>query len=170
MPLQKLDLRQLALAAFAAFGVWGFVATGGAEGALPALGLAWLGWQCRATSRRWLRPFRTRNQRMTTEAIGAGAYFALVATAAALAGGGWGSSLAALALCVLSVALEALDAEGPAVLWGVPVLAWVGPALPATDRAFSVPSGSVDDWLPVIGLSAIYVSLAAILLWRGSRP
>jgi hypothetical protein len=170
MPLQKPHLRQLTLAACAAFGVWAFVKAGGAESALPALGLAWLGWQSRAMSRRWLRPFRTRTQRMTAEASGAGAYFAGMATAAALAGGGWGSSLAAVALCVLSVALEALDAEGPAVLWGVPVLAWVGPALPATDRAFSVPSGSVDDWLPVIGLSAIYVPLAAILLWRGSRP
>lgn len=170
MPLHKAHLRQLLLTTTAAGGVGGFVAVGGADSALPALGAAWLGWQFEGLNRRWLRPFRTRSQRIGAEALRAGAYFTLVASVACLAGGGWGAVLAATALCMISIAFEALDVESPAVLWSVPVLAWVGPALPTTGRAFSAPAGTVDQWLPVIGLSAIYVPLAAMLLWRGSRP
>ncbi|MCY3001185.1 MAG: hypothetical protein NTV21_05220 [Planctomycetota bacterium] len=170
MPLQKSLARQLALTVLAASGVWVFVGVGGAGAALPGIGLAWLGWQSEARNRGWLRAFRPKGLRLTSEALGAACFFGVVAAVGIASGGGLGCGLSAIAFCVLSIALEALDVEGPAVPWGIALLAWVGPALPTADRAFSVSTTSVDDWLPVLGLTAIYAPLAALLLWRGRRP
>lgn len=170
MPLQKSLARRLALTVFAACGVWVFVEVGGAGAALAGNGLAWLAWQSEARSRGWLRAFRPRGKRLTSEAMDAASFFGLLGAVGTAAGGGLSSGLSAIAFGVLSIALEALDVESPAVPWGIALLAWVGPALPTADRAFSVSTSSVDDWLPVLGLTAIYVPLAALLLWRGRQP
>lgn len=170
MSLHQPTTRSLALAALAAAVMWAFVAVGGPSAATPGAGLAWLAWQLGAQRRSWLRAFCARERRVWSEASAAAAYFGVVALAGIAAGGSWACGLASVALCGLSIVFEALDVQSPGATWGTAVLAWVGPALPATDRAFSVPATSVDDWLPVLGLTAIYAPLAAVLLWHERRP
>lgn len=97
-------------------------------------------------------------------------FFGSLALVGIASGGGLACALCAIALCALSVALEALEVDNPAAPWVVAVIAWVGPALPSTGRAYSVTAGTVDDWLPVFVLTAILAPLAAWLLWRDCRP
>lgn len=170
MFLHQRLFRRLALKALAPVCAWGLVGLGGGAAAVPAAGLAWIGWQLETLASRWELEFQPRAKRMRSQALRSGGYFASVASLGAIAGAGWAIVLAAGAFWALSLALEGLEAKGPGALWGVAALAWLGPALPPAVRIYSAPSSSVDEWLPVLGLSAIYVPIAALLIGRGSRP
>lgn len=76
----------------------------------------------------------------------------------------------ASAFFALGVAASALELESPVAAWTIVALTWIVPALPREPRVYSTSSITVDEGLPVLALSAIYLPLAALMLARGRQP
>ncbi len=169
MPLQRHSLARPVWTVAASLLAAALVGTGGASAALPACGVAWLGWELLGRRTRWHRNFQPRARYLALEAAQATAHFGSVTAAGLLAGGEWGVGLMAAAFCALSVAMRALELDSPVAIWSVTALTWLGPALPQVPRVYSASSITVDEGIPVIVLSAIYVPLAVLLLARGRR-
>lgn len=170
MSLQPRHLRRLALAVLAPLGLGALVRLGGAGAVAPGVGLAWLLWQLESAENQWERGFQSRSSHLRSEALSTTGFFLGITTLGLAAGGGWVVVPVSAALWALSLASVGLEARGLEAVWVVAALAWLGPSLLPDARAFSAPSGPVDDWLPVLGLSVTYVPIVALLIGRSSKP